>query len=36
MAYGTAVTFNALNPMSLGLMLALLSPIINASELSLA
>jgi len=36
MAYGTAVTFNAINPMSLGLMLALLSPIIGASELSLA
>ena len=35
-AYGTALTFNAINPMSLGLMLALLSPIIGASELSLA
>jgi len=36
MAYGTAVTFNAINPMSLGLMLALLSPIIGTSELTLA
>ncbi len=35
-AYGTALTFNAINPMSLGLMLALLSPVIEISELSLA
>ena len=35
-AYGTALTFNAINPMSLGLMLALLSSVIEISELSLA
>lgn len=36
MAYGTAVTFNAINPMSLMLMLALLSPMTGASNPSSA
>jgi threonine/homoserine/homoserine lactone efflux protein len=36
MAYGTAVAFNAINPMSLVLMLALLSPIIGVSGSSSA
>ena len=36
MAYGTAVAFNAINPMSLVLMLALLSPIIGVSGPSFA
>ncbi len=36
MAYGTAVAFNAINPMSLVLMLALLSPIIGVSGASFA
>ena len=36
MAYGTALAFNSINPMSLVLMLALLSPIVAASEPSFA
>ena len=36
MAYGTAMAFNAINPMSLVLMLALLSPIIGVSGPSFA
>lgn len=36
MAYGTAVAFNAINPMSLVLMLALLSPIVGVSGSSAA
>ena len=36
MAYGTAVAFNAINPMSLVLMLALLSPIVGVSGPSFA
>lgn len=36
MAYGTALAFNSINPVSLVLMLALLSPLIGVSEPSFA